>query len=77
MPIMDGFQMAAGIRAEERQLNKAQTPIIAVSADMTMEIERLCHDSEINEYIPKPLTPQKLRLLLDGHMPAQKRQSDV
>jgi CheY-like chemotaxis protein len=69
MPIMDGFQMASEIRAEEGRRALPKTPIIAVSADMTMEIERLCQDSQIDEYVPKPLTPGKLRTLLQVHMP--------
>lgn len=68
MPIMDGFQMAARIRDEEVQRKLPKTPIIAVSADLTMEVERLCVDCEIDEYVPKPLTPAKLKTILQAHL---------
>ncbi|MFY0679251.1 MAG: response regulator [Thalassovita sp.] len=68
MPIMDGFQMAASIRGEEEKRHLPKTPIIAVSADLTMEIQRLCEDCEINEYVPKPLTPAKLKVILNTYI---------
>ena len=77
MPIMDGFQMAARIRDEEGERNLPKTPIIAVSADLTMEVERLCVDCEIDEYVPKPLTPAKLRAILQTHIRNGKGQGQL
>ncbi|MYM55655.1 ATP-binding protein [Thalassovita mangrovi] len=64
MPIMDGFQMASNIRAEETDKHLPKTPIVALSADLTMEIKQLCQRCDIDEYVPKPLTPDKLRTLM-------------
>ncbi|WP_373049945.1 ATP-binding protein [Thalassovita aquimarina] len=64
MPIMDGFQMAASIREEELDKHLPKTPIVALSADLTMEIKQLCQSCEIDEYVPKPLTPGKLKTLM-------------
>ncbi|WP_323784423.1 ATP-binding protein [Thalassovita sp.] len=77
MPIMDGFQMAACIRDEEMKRRLPQTPIVAVSADLTMEIEQLCQTCEINEYIPKPLTPAKLKALMASYASNGKAHHDA
>ena len=76
MPIMDGFQMAAKIRDEEGARNLPKTPIVAVSADLTMEVERLCVDCEIDEYVPKPLTPAKLKAIVQNHVAAGRKRLD-
>ncbi|CUH65203.1 Sensor kinase protein RcsC [Thalassovita gelatinovora] len=77
MPIMDGFQMAACIRDEEMKRRLPKTPIVAVSADLTMEIEQLCQTCEINEYIPKPLTPAKLKALMASYASNGKAHHDA
>lgn len=76
MPIMDGFQMAAKIRDEEGARNLPKTPIVAVSADLTMEVERLCVDCEIDEYVPKPLTPAKLKAIVQSHVNEGRKRLD-
>ena len=76
MPIMDGFQMAAKIRDEEGARNLPKTPIVAVSADLTMEVERLCVDCEIDEYVPKPLTPAKLKAIVQNHVAEGRKRLD-
>lgn len=77
MPIMDGFQMAAQIRSEEDAKDLPKTPIVAVSADITMEVERLCVDCEIDEYVPKPLTPAKLKNILRMHLGGKTKRMDA
>jgi len=41
-----------------------------------MEVERLCVDCEIDEYVPKPLTPAKLKAIVQNHVAAGRKRLD-
>jgi signal transduction histidine kinase/CheY-like chemotaxis protein/HPt (histidine-containing phosphotransfer) domain-containing protein/HAMP domain-containing protein len=57
MPIMDGFQATARIRADARF---ATLPIIAMTAHATVEERQRCLDAGMNDHIAKPIDPESL-----------------
>jgi two-component system sensor histidine kinase/response regulator len=61
MPEMDGFQATSAIRSDR---NGDWLPIIAMTAHaMKTEIQR-CLDAGMNDYVTKPVDPDKLKLVL-------------
>jgi two-component system sensor kinase len=59
MPKMDGFEATAAIRAHEAGLEYS-TPIIAMTAHATQEIQERCAAAGMNGYVSKPVDPDKL-----------------
>lgn len=61
MPVMSGFEAACMIR--EHGLN-CETPIIAITADVTPRIKERCKAVGIDAYLSKPITPTNLLKLV-------------
>ena len=59
MPVMDGTQAAHQIRVLDQE-DAASVPIIALTADITDNIEEKCRESGMNAYICKPIDPDRL-----------------
>ncbi len=57
MPVMDGFQASAMIRADSR-FNRL--PIIVMSAYALTEVQERCLGNGMSDYIPKPIDPDVL-----------------
>ncbi len=57
MPVMDGFQATAQIRADARF---AALPIIAMTAHATVEERQRCLDAGMNDHVGKPIDPEAL-----------------
>ncbi|HEB77763.1 MAG TPA: response regulator [Methylothermaceae bacterium] len=72
MPRLDGYQLAAAIREEERQHgHSSPIPIIALSANaMAGEAER-CQAAGMNGYLSKPIPLQELQAMLKKWLPHQ------
>ncbi|EME69768.1 Signal transduction histidine kinase, partial [Paramagnetospirillum caucaseum] len=69
MPIMDGFQLTAAIRAEEAPLGR-HTPILALTANaLAGEAER-CLRAGMDSYLSKPVELPHLREALARLLPA-------
>lgn len=69
MPEMDGFEASVAIRKIER-LSGRYTPIIAVTAlAMSGDRER-CIAAGMDDYLPKPIDPERLRSKLNHWMRA-------
>jgi CheY-like chemotaxis protein len=67
MPNMDGFELTAAVRSEER--GERHIPIIAVTANaMTGESQR-CLDGGMDDYLSKPLRLGELKVILDKRLP--------
>ncbi len=75
MPVMDGLTATRHIRAMERDGDLPgrgaanPLPIIALTANATLEDREACHAAGMTGYISKPLDPAKLLRLL-GDIPA-------
>ncbi len=66
MPVMDGYSSARKIR----EFNK-ETPIIALTASATLEIEGKIHDAGMQDYITKPFNPDNLFLKIRNLIPKE------
>ena len=58
MPVMDGFEAAAAIRALPDQ--RSRIPIIAVTANVLAGQREKCLQAGMNDYIPKPINREVL-----------------
>ena len=67
MPLMDGFELTALIRAEEG--TGPHKPIIAVTANAMQGEAQRCLDSGMDDYLSKPLRMDKLKAMLDQWLP--------
>lgn len=59
MPVMDGFAVAKLIR-ENKDSNKAQIPILVLSANSYQDIKEEMDEYEIDDFVEKPFTPEGL-----------------
>jgi CheY-like chemotaxis protein len=57
MPVMDGYEATKAIRMMEQS---ADLPIIALTANATPTDVDKCISSGMNDYLPKPFTPEDL-----------------
>lgn len=64
MPVMNGYQTAAAIRAMDRPDAKT-VPILALTADAFSDDVKKCLDSGMNGHIAKPINPEKLYKALE------------
>ncbi|MBI5900529.1 MAG: response regulator [Rhodocyclales bacterium] len=68
MPHMDGYELAATIRA--RETGDRRLPIIALTANaLAGEAER-CREAGMDDYLSKPVALEKLKTVLARWMPA-------
>jgi CheY-like chemotaxis protein len=59
MPIMNGFDAAIEIR-KMPDPNKANIPIIALTASALFDIRERVYNSGMNDYVSKPFRPEEL-----------------
>jgi len=64
MPGMSGLEATKAIRLQEQCLGRSRIPIIAVTANATMTDREQCLESDMDEYLTKPFTPQKLEQVI-------------
>jgi signal transduction histidine kinase/CheY-like chemotaxis protein/CHASE3 domain sensor protein/HPt (histidine-containing phosphotransfer) domain-containing protein len=65
MPVMDGYELARRIRADEAALGLARIPIIACTANaMAGEMDN-CFAAGMDDYLAKPITMGQLQEKLD------------
>jgi CheY-like chemotaxis protein len=65
MPVMDGISATKCIREFENRSNRLPLPIIAVTAHPFTSDRQACLEAGMNDYILKPLDPDKFREILD------------
>lgn len=65
MPVMDGFEATAKIRAMRGPVS--QIPIIAITAHAMKDDRKKCIDGGMDDYISKPVNRQKLIHLINKH----------
>ncbi len=59
MPVVDGYEITRRIRANSQQ-RISQVPIIALTADFTVQDKQKASKDGINDFIIKPYTPEEL-----------------
>ena len=73
MPVMDGFEATAAMRARETELNaelarvglpRQRTPIIALTANAMAGDRERCLAAGMDDYLSKPFTKDQLRAVL-------------
>ncbi len=69
MPDMDGFEAARRVREREKQLGKKRVPIVALTADVTIETREHCKAMGMDSYLSKPLNPDLLSNVLKRFLP--------
>ncbi len=69
MPLMDGFELTALIRAEEG--HGSHKPIIAVTANAMQGESQHCLDSGMDDYLSKPLRMNELGPMLAKWLPLE------
>jgi two-component system, sensor histidine kinase and response regulator len=68
MPVMDGFQALASIRAWEASAG-THLPVIALTAHAGPGYCRRCLDAGFDGYLTKPVSAAELLATLDGFLP--------
>jgi len=74
MPVMDGFQAAAAIRACEPASRRI--PIVALTANAIEGDRQRCLEAGMDDYLSKPLTAEALQTVLDRWLPAREESAD-
>ncbi|WP_076410693.1 response regulator [Shewanella sp. UCD-KL12] len=72
MPEMDGYQATQAIRAGNAGEDNKQIKIIAMTANAMLGDREKCIDAGMNDYLPKPIDPDKLQDKLLQWLPAAK-----
>ncbi|HEU5147389.1 MAG TPA: ATP-binding protein [Chryseosolibacter sp.] len=66
MPVMDGYEATRAIRIMDSHMRHA--PIVALTANATKTDIEKCLSSGMNDYLPKPFTPDDLYRKIAGEM---------
>jgi signal transduction histidine kinase/CheY-like chemotaxis protein/HPt (histidine-containing phosphotransfer) domain-containing protein len=70
MPEMDGFELTARIRAQEKSSGAdARLPIIALTADALTGTEQQCLEAGMDGYLSKPVNSRALAAMLEKWLP--------
>ena len=69
MPVMDGFSATKAIRNPKSKVLNRHIPIVALTAHALKEEISKCIDSGMNDYLSKPIEPQKLTDVLVKWLP--------
>ncbi|MFH1303595.1 MAG: response regulator, partial [Planctomycetota bacterium] len=67
MPAMNGLEVTASIREFQKTTDR-HTPIIAITANSDQRERDLCLAAGMNDYVSKPINPDKLRSCITRHL---------
>ncbi len=70
MPVMDGLAATRAIRSFERLHDRAPTPVLALTANALAHDARECIEAGCTAHIAKPVSKQKLLMMLEEFRPA-------
>jgi PAS domain S-box-containing protein len=68
MPIMNGLEATKKIREYEKENNKKDTPIIALSAGILKSEQERAFSSGMSDYLPKPINIDKLKEIINKYL---------
>jgi PAS domain S-box-containing protein len=74
MPILDGYETTKAIRMMDSEI--AQVPIVALTANATKSDVEKCLAAGMNDYLPKPFTPNDLYRKLFQELNIKPRQRE-
>ena len=69
MPVMDGLEATRQIRDPQSAVRDHQIPVIAMTAGVIQGDIEQCLDSGMNDFVPKPISPQTLAEVLVKWLP--------
>ena len=75
MPEMNGLEATAAIREIEAREGLVPTPIIAVTAHSLKGDEDRCLAAGMDDYLSKPISPEKLGAMIDRWLPRTTEQA--
>ena len=75
MPAMDGYQATARIRDPQGKCLNPAIPIVAMTANAMQGDREKCLQAGMNDYVPKPISPQYLVEVLEQWLPGETAQS--
>jgi CheY-like chemotaxis protein len=65
MPVMDGYEATAAIRAPGSRVRNHAIPIIALTANAMREDQKKCLDAGMDDYLSKPIDLAKLLEMIE------------
>jgi CheY-like chemotaxis protein len=65
MPVMDGYEATAAIRAAEHASGSARIPIVAMTANASEEDRHRCFAAGMDEHLAKPVRSSAVQDVLD------------
>jgi len=65
LPIMNGFETTKIIRSDNSVVKNSKIPIIAITADVMKGDEEKCLLSGMNDYLSKPIDPNRVRKTIE------------
>jgi CheY-like chemotaxis protein len=74
MPVMDGQEATAQLRARERANGAMRTLVVALTADATIANRRRCQEAGMDRVVTKPISQSELREIV-CHAVLARRQS--
>jgi len=69
MPVMDGYSATRAIRHHESPVRNPRIKVIAMTADAVGDVRERCLRAGMDDYISKPVVPDKLQAMLQRHLP--------
>ncbi len=71
MPEMDGYQATKVIRDRSSPVRNHDVPIVAMTAHAMKGDREKCIQAGMNDYISKPIRPEKLREVVEKYLPSR------
>ncbi|MGD9638458.1 MAG: response regulator [Alphaproteobacteria bacterium] len=69
MPNVDGFELTKRIRAYEKTNNKEEMPVVAITANASLEYKNKCIEAGMSDYLLKPFGIEDLKNIARKWLP--------
>ncbi|WP_126454350.1 response regulator [Sulfuriflexus mobilis] len=69
MPVMDGYEATRSIRASESEHKSEHIYIVALTANAMSGDQEKCLAAGMDDYIPKPLSINTIKQVLEKYLP--------